>query len=117
MLSECVTYAINRFGCAVKITNSDGTEENFKAFIQPLRHKDHSFYGGKCAETGFTVGANFLYIGPKNVRIDQYPFNTILKTNEESYIVKRAQKVCFKNKILYIWAILQRCDEQIMYTM
>ena len=112
MVDNYITRAIESFGRAVKVVSSDATEETTKAFIQPFRHKDYSYYGGKCIDIGFNTGANYLYIGSKDVRIDKYPFNTVIKTNDESYTIKRAQKVCLKDEVLYIWAVLQKCEEE-----
>ena len=112
MLSKFVDNAIKNFGKKIKV-NHYNIEENINAFIQPIRYKDNSYYGGNCTAIGMNKGANYLYIGPKNVRIDQYPFDTIIETDEEDYFIKRAQKVCFKNEILYIWAILQKYEEDL----
>lgn len=113
MINKCFSRAIKRWGQSIQVVLEDGTEECSKAFIQPIRHKNYSYYGGKCTDIGFNPEAEYLYIGPKEVRLDQYPFNTVVKTNDESYIVKRAQKVCIKENILYIWAILQRHEEAV----
>lgn len=111
MISGCVSKIIKNWGRPIQVVLENDKEEKSKAFIQPFRHKDYSHYGGNCTNIGFNSETEYLYIGPKDIRIDKYPFNTIIKTSDESYIVKRAQKVCFKEDVLYIWAILQRHEE------
>lgn len=107
MFNNCVTSVINRFGKSVEIISKKDTNVSTKAFIQPLRYKDQMYMGGKCIDIGYINGKSYLYIGSKDVRLDLYPFNTILKTNEDNYVVKRAQAVYLGEDILYVWAIIQ----------
>lgn len=114
MIYDCVKSILNKFGRNVNVI--DQTEniqsKTTKAFIQPLRYRDKNYIGAKYMDVGVVDGTNYLYIGSSNLRLDLYPSNTQIKTDEESYVVKRAQKVCFKDDIVYIWAILQLCVEE-----
>ncbi len=107
MFSSCVSSLINKFGRTVSVLPENGAPISTKAFIQPLRHKDQSYMGGKCVDLGYLNGKNYLYIGNKNVRLDLYPFNTKIETSEENYVVKRAQAVYLGEDVLYVWAIIQ----------
>ena len=111
MINNYVSSIINKLGEKVTVISQNNEREETKAFIQPSRYKDDSYYGGKCLDLGFNVGDSYLYIGSKDVRIDQYPFNTIIESESDKYVVKRAQKVEFNNDVLYVWAILQKCRE------
>lgn len=108
MISDCVEASINKYGQDVTIINSE-TNNQFctRAFIQPLRYKDDTYMGGKFKNIGQIKGANYLYIGNKDVRLDKFPLNTIIKSSEDQFVLKRAEKVYFNNKLFYIWAILQ----------
>ena len=107
MFSSCVSSLINKFGRRFTIIPGDDKQIFTKAFIQPLRYKDQTYMGGKCLDIGYLNGKNYLYIGDNNTRLDLYPFNTKIETDDESYVVKRAQAVYLGESILYIWAIIQ----------
>lgn len=107
MFSNCVSSLINKFGRSVEVILSDNSKTSTKAFIQPLRYKDQTYLGGKCIDIGYLNGKNYLYIGDKNTRLDLLPFNTKILTNEESYVVKRAQAVYLGENVLYVWAVIQ----------
>ena len=107
MFSNCASNFIDKFGRSVRVLSGNGTPVTTKAFIQPLRYKDKSYLGGKSMDMGYLNEKNYLYIGHSNVRLDLYPFNTKLETDEESYVVKRAQAVYLGEDVLYVWAIIQ----------
>ncbi len=107
MFNNCVTSVINRFGRSVEVISKNGTNVSTKAFIQPLRYKDQTYMGGKCIDIGYVNSKNYLYIGNKDLRLDLYPFNTILKTSGDNYVIKRAQAVYLGEDVLYVWAIIQ----------
>lgn len=107
MMDKYIINTIEDYGRSVEIISSGMVTKTTKAFIQPLRYNNSSYVGGKYVNLGKVDETNFLYIGKNDVRLDLYPLNTIIKTDEESYVVKRAQKVCIKDDIVYIWAILQ----------
>lgn len=115
MIYDNLKYILNKFGRNVKVIDpTDKIEvKKISAFIQPLRYKDKNYIGSRYLDAGIIDGSNFLYIGPSDLRLDLYPLNSIIETNEESYVVKRAQKVCFKDDIVYIWAILQLYVEEV----
>ncbi len=108
MINDCVEASIKKYGQSVTIINSDtGNQVGTRAFIQPLRYKDETYMGGKFKNIGQIKGAKYLYIGNKDVRLDKFPLNTIIKSHEDQFVLKRAEKVYFNDKLFYIWAILQ----------
>ena len=108
MTSKYVDMMIEKYGEEVSINCSDMAEKSTKAFIQPLRKKGNSYYGDDGFDLGIIDESNYLYIGKKDVRLDLYPFDTILQTNEDKYILKKAHKVCIGSEIIYIWGIVQK---------
>lgn len=107
MFANCVSGLINKFGKTVTVVLSDNKKISTKAFIQPLRYKDQSYLGGTCVDMGYLNSKSFLYIGDKNTRLDLFPFDTKLETNDECYVIKRAQAVFLGESVLYVWAVLQ----------
>ena len=117
MRGEKVLDILNKYGSDIEVINNSiensVPKKKSKAFIQPLRYQDQNFMGMKFLDSGILNGANYLYIGSYDLRLDLYPINnTIIKTSIDSFVLKRAQKVCLKNDILYIWAILQHYVEE-----
>ena len=108
MTSKYVDMMIEKYGEELSISCSDMAEQSTKAFIQPLRKKGNSYYGNEGSDLGIIDESNYLYIGKKDVRLDLYPFDTILQTNEDKYILKKAHKVCIGPEIIYIWGIVQK---------
>ena len=114
MISDCVKSSIDKYGRHVVVIDFENNEnrKNTKAFIQPLRYKDETYMGGRFKNLGQIKGTKYLYIGNNDVRLDKYPLNTIIQTSEEKFVLKRAEKVYFKDEVFYIWAILQPCVEE-----
>lgn len=108
MTSEYVDMMIEKYGEEVSVSCNDMTEQSTKAFIQPLRKKGNSYYGDEGYDLGIIDESNYLYIGKKDIRLDLYPFDTVLETNEDKYILKKAHKVCIGQDIIYIWGIVQK---------
>lgn len=107
MVNDCLTNMFNKFGRALKIIAENKPTVTTKAFIQPLRYKDKSLLGEKSMDVGFFDDRNYLYIGGSDIRLDLYPFDTIIKTDAETFVVKRAQAVYLGERILYVWGIIQ----------
>lgn len=108
MISDCVRASINKYGQKVIIIDSENNNQLItRAFIQPLRHKDETYMGGKCKNIGQVRGKKYLYISNNDVRLDKFQLNTIIQTSENKFVLKRAEKVYFKEDVFYIWAILQ----------
>lgn len=82
-----------------------GDKEVFtKAFIQPLRHKS-GFYE-KISVSGKVSDNYFLYIGlPQCELCRKTP--SVVSINDEKYVVHNTQSYYFKNKKLYVWAVLK----------
>lgn len=105
-----VERMLSRYGTKVWIQKN---EENApwlaaKAFIQPLRYKNKMYLNGSFLEAGFLDGGHYLYIGPCTHRIDQYPMDTRVRTEEQDYVVQRAEAIYVQNAPVYVWAILQK---------
>jgi len=108
MTSKYVDMMIEKYGEEVSISCNDMASQSTKAFIQPLRKKGNSYYGDYGSDLGIIDESNYLYIGKKDVRLDLYPFDAVIESNEDKYILKKAHKVCIGSDIIYIWGIIQK---------
>ena len=97
---------INRCGNKVKIFLPQSVIET-TASIQPLMYKSKSYFKDEYTSAGVTDDSRFLYIGPSDIRVDQFPKDTIITDPHGEYVLKSSGKFCCGDEIVYIWAVLQ----------
>ena len=91
------------------ITLIDGNEEivsTSKAFIQPLRSDYQSplyedYQEDKSIE-------QFLYIGLPEVDLINMPSETLIKTDDMTYTIKKVENVYLSEKVIYERAVLEK---------
>lgn len=109
MRNQSVNQRIDQYGCSVQIISEDANiHQTVKAIIQPLRSAHKLNHGMEYLQAGCVDKNSFLYIGPAGVRVDTYPFDTKMIAHDDTYTLQRAQKFCFNDEILYIWAVLRK---------
>ena len=103
------------YGRRVRLTAVDENwqGEIFHAFIQPLRYKNKMYLEDKRVPLGIGDMSYYLYLGPAEhdltqVDTDEY----MLKTDNESFYITRAEKLWFSNDVSYIWAVIKRVKEE-----
>lgn len=108
-----VKNKIDEFGQRVIITipSQDNKIIETNAFIQPLRQINKSYQWNNYLDSGFIDLSSYIYIGPYDIRLDNFPGDTILESDSRKYIVKKTDTVSIKNEVIYIWAILQMYTE------
>lgn len=97
---------INACGSKTQIILESGIVDTI-ASVQPLRYKSKADFNNEYVSAGFADTSRYLYVGPADVRVDTYPIDTIIKNTNGDYVLKSAGKFCYKNEILYIWAVLE----------
>ena len=105
--STRIQRLIARYGRTVTLEDSAGEKETAKAMIQPLRYKNKMYLEGSFLPPGYLDGGHYLYLGEASLRLDLRARDTVIKTDEESYLLKSGEKVCIGDEVLYIWAVLQ----------
>lgn len=109
MRAEVVKSSIQKYGTAIEVINpSDNSKISTKAFIQPSRYVNKLNFGYQQLKIGRADLDTYIYIGPADVRVDTFPSNTLIKTKDDTFVLKRAQKMCFQDELIYIWGILQK---------
>lgn len=92
--------------------NTNWNSPVFNAFIQPLRYKNKLYMTGDFTPIGINTQDVYLYMGPKNHDLTTLDASyRIFDSNNNSYMIERAEKVTFKNEIVYIWAIIRKTTE------
>lgn len=101
------------FGVSIHIENQDDwSSPVFNAFIQPLRYKNKLYMTGDFTPIGRNRQDVYLYIGPKNHDLTKFDSSyRICDSDGNAYMVERAEKINFKNEIVYIWAIIRKVAE------
>ena len=104
---------IQKFGMSVHIENQEGwVSPTFNTFIQPLRYKNKLYMTGDVTPIGKNTQDVYLYIGPREHDLTKFNFfYRIYDADNNSYIIDRAEKVTFKNEVVYIWAIIRKTTE------
>lgn len=100
---------INKFGQKVTITvpEQDNRIIETKAFIQPLRQTSKLYQQNNYLDSGFVDMSNYLYIGPYDIRLDNFPGDIILESDLKKYIVQKVDTVSVEDEIIYIRAVLR----------
>lgn len=104
--SSRVKKIINKCGSDAKIYLDTQIVETI-ASIQPLRYKYNSYLTDEHINAGVADKSKYLYIGPPDVRLDNFPEDTLIKNWSGDYILKSAGKFCSENEIIYIWGVLE----------
>ncbi len=108
MFIKCIYDIISRYGQDVKILVDGTILAKTKAFISNLNFKN-SFSRKNFKEFGEIEEGSYLYIGPEDVRLDLFDVGYVfINTEEEEYVLKRAEKVYLKNDVIYMWAVLSK---------
>lgn len=97
-----------RHGSNVTVSTGDKTIQT-KAFIQPLRYKSQYAeiigFGGKYDDS------YYLYIGSADSKLCA-DTPSIVTQNDEKFVVRNTHNYVYKNKTLYVWAVLKPFKKQ-----
>jgi hypothetical protein len=100
--------AIELLGRPVDIVAPDGTHgEPFLACIQPLRYKNKMYLDGVNTEIGFNSQGHYFYVGPPSPDLSGLTEGEYLCSDGVLYKVVRAEKVYFRNRPAFTWAIIR----------
>jgi len=104
-----------QFGRRVNVKKVDNTWESelYRAFIQPLRYKNKMYLEDKRVPIGIGDMSYYLYLGPAEHDLsvlDNDEF--LLRSDNESFLITRAERIYIKDEIAYIWAVLKKTKEE-----
>ena len=100
-------FLISQYGQNITLTSScKNLPLNFKAFIQPLRSDFQSDLYGDYKES--ETSEQFLYIGPPDINLKEYPDDTIIESNSEKFKIKKAENVYLSGKVIYERGVLEK---------
>lgn len=104
---------LNKYGNTVHLSGTDGwTSPLFNAFIQPLRYKTKLYMTGDVTPIGINRNSVYLYIGPARHDLTKLDKNYRIHDSENNtYLIDRAEKIPVKNNAVYIWAVIRQTTE------
>ncbi|MBQ8502684.1 MAG: hypothetical protein IJ491_00200 [Clostridia bacterium] len=98
-----------KMGLTMSILIGGGDYEYFKAFLQPLRYKNKIYLSGVPTEIGYDSLRKYLLIAPPEAKLDLIDGNTyILQFDGANFSVDHCEKVYYKEKPLYFWAVVSK---------
>lgn len=102
-----------KFGREILLKKDDGwSSPIFHGFIQPLRYKNKIYLDGVYTVIGFDNQGKYLYIGPAEHDLTAFDsMNGHVESDGVKYTIDRAEKVYYKDKPSYIWAIIREITE------
>ena len=108
-----ITKMLNTYGQTIHLSDNDGWESpEFRAFIQPLRYKTKLYLQGEYTPIGVNKNDVYLYIGPATHDLTGLGRNhRINDSNNNKYMIDRAEKIMIKDTIVYIWAVIRKTTE------
>lgn len=100
-------------GNTVYLSGADGWKSpSFKAFLQPLRYKNKLYLQGEHTPIGINKNDVYLYLGPADHDLTKLnSFHRVHDSDDNRYMIDRAEKIKFDNSTLYIWAIIRKTTE------
>ena len=100
-------FIFKNFGRTVYVKDGNSQTEKYKAFLQPLRYKNKMYLSGYYSELGHYGEGYYLYVGPPSVPLKNLSAKAILHCEGVNYNIYRTEQVFFKNKSVYVWAIIK----------
>ena len=82
----------------------------FRALIHPLRYKNKMYLEGVYTDIGRSTSGYYLYIGPSDHDITRLGENGMIVSDDEKYIITRAEKCYLGDDVTHIWAILRSVE-------
>lgn len=98
----------SRLGVELKVTR-DGKVKTYKAFLQSLRRKSHSYNIPKRHLSGLFADDHYLLIAPPDAEIIN---DDIIECGGGEYVVLSTDCYKIKKTKLYVWAVLTARTEQ-----
>ena len=98
----------DNLGMTMLIVTPDSQSE-FKAIIQPLRYKNKIYLNGVPTELGYDSMKKYLLLCSSRVELEKVnSVDTYLVYDTKSFRLDHCEKVYFKGKPFYYWAIVHR---------
>lgn len=105
MNSNTISNSIDKYGNVIQIEYADGNKVSSRAFVEPLRYRHKMYIGGKERDLDSLkhIKKKYLYIGQPDAEL--HKGDTVIQRDFE-FSVETVEKYIYKDKVMYIWAIL-----------
>ena len=93
------------------ISVSDGKEEAFKGFLQPLRYKNKMYLNRIATELSYTNTRKFLLISPADTAVETADgYVSVIEASGDRYCIDHSEKVYAKGVPVYSWSIVHQVN-------
>lgn len=98
-----------KMALTLTVNVSGAPHRTFKAFLQPLRYKNKMYLSGVPTELGFDSLKKYLMLALPEANLDEIDDRTIrLFIDGQHLNIDHCEKVFYKQKPLYYWAIVSK---------
>ena len=101
-----------QYGSDVVLSDGPGTAVSLRAMIHPLRYKNKMYLQGAYTDIGYVDPGFYLYIGPGEYALDELSRDAMVQMGKRSFVIDRAERVFYRGKSLYCWAVLRSMIEE-----
>lgn len=103
---------LERYGRNMSLISvTDGNEELFKGFLQPLRYKNKMYLNRIATELSYTNTRKFLLICAADVAVETADgYVSIIEAGEDRYCIDHSEKVFAKGVPVYSWSIVHQVN-------
>ena len=107
-----LTSILNRYGRDMTLRSvTDGEEEIFRAFLQPLRYKNKMYLNRIATELSYTNTRKFLLICAADVAVETADgYVSVIEAEGDRYCIDHSEKVYAKGVPVYSWSIVHQVN-------
>lgn len=102
-----------RFGRAVTLHKSDGTDASAIGLLEPVTSKSMQAMQKEIPGAGVISPGQYLYIGRTG---DDLASAEYLTAGGESYLIRRWEKVYYQKEAVFLWALCVKSGEEEAWT-
>ncbi len=110
---EKIERMLARFGRAVTLHKSDGTDASAIGLLEPVTSKSMQAMQKEIPGAGVIPPGQYLYIGRTG---DDLTSAEYLTAGGESYLIRRREKVYYQKEAVFLWALCVKSGEEEAWT-
>lgn len=103
---------LERYGRDMTLLSvTDGSEEVFRAFLQPLRYKNKMYLNRIATELSYTNTRKFLLICAADVAVETADgYVSVIEAGGDRFCIDHSEKVFAKGEAVYSWSIVHQVN-------
>lgn len=107
--AKALKKLFEKSGVTLSIRNEKGSEEKFKAFLQPLRYRNKIYLRGVATELGYDSLKKYLLISPAQTDLSVVDGTKLALYFDNKHLsIDHTEKVYFGAEPFYTWSIVSK---------